>query len=689
MAVNMSDIARLAGVRRPVVSMWRSRYATGEHPFPAPLPHPGDRGAVLFDEDQIIAWLQVTGRGHNPTPALDLPLHSTEFATLAAHPDEASALILLHHLTQAPLHTLSPAEVDEALMLAQLPDEFLPMDLDLTDPGTAALVPHVDAVVEAAFTAGAALERLVESFGVGSDAWGESLLSAPARRLVAAILHEMRPEPAVPLVPTSLGALAVLTRTITEVESNGPREFVALTRRLRTDRERATWRLLAALGHHVRTVTTSQTLDDDAPLTLPHTAAQAITVLDPAADTATVAAELRETTRALGPTSSALVLGPASLLTDATGAAERRVLLRETAESGVSLRYVAALPMGVLTRSIRRRLALWVLAGPDVVKDHGKTVVSDLGGRHLTDGVVQAVAADVAATLQEDSSTVHTHAFLTGGPLAADAVREARSMTAPRTAGGESPRLGSDLLAEAGHADPDFVSAIAARAARTARAEERVSWAEMSAVYGRDRSGLRLPAEELTASGAGTVAAIGAEELRGATPWGTRRIDRLRLEEIASKAQFTERGDVLYVAAGGPAAVVDDVGGHLVLAPVRVFRAGEARAVGDGMRQAVPGLVAADIAAQQVPDKSAWRIRLADPERAAEIETLRREAAARRSALEDQLDRLNRAEQALMRGLAAGTVRVNASAGRHECTETTTLDDAGTAEAAPAGDEEQ
>ena len=109
--------------------------------------------------------------------------------------------------------------------------------------------------------------------------------------------------------------------------------------------------------------------------------------------------------------------------------------------------------------------------------------------------------------------------------------------------------------------------------------------------------------------------------------------------------------------------MVDDVGGHLVLAPARVFRAEPPQPAVEDPWCAAPGLVAADIAAQRVPDRDAWRIRLAPRDRLEDVERLRREVAGRRKALLDRLDRLDRAEVALLQGLAAGTVRLDPNGG--------------------------
>lgn len=687
MAMNMSDIARLAAVRRPVVSMWRSRYSAGRHAFPAPLPCTGDHGAVLFDDDEVVAWLQETGRGNNAAPAVERPLHSTALASLAEHADEASALILLHHVAQSPLVTLSSAEVEEALMMAQIPPEVLPFTLDLDAPRTADLIPHVDAVVEAAFSAEEPLARLVETFRTDADDWGAAFLTSPARSLLAAVLTEVRSETDLPLVPTSVGALALLVHALPQGDSGAGRQVTALPRLLRTPRQRAAWRLLAARGHQVSVLHTLDAFDDGS-LVLPGGGCLAVVDVSSAGSDKAAAEELDDVLLALGPQDRALALGPAPFLTGREGRHLRGRLLQDAHASGISLRYAARLAPGMHARSIRRRLAVWVLAGRDSVTDPAQTVTADHGDARLTDGVIQAVAADMAVVMSGDPQAIHDHAFRAGGPLASGAVREAEDITAPRVAGGEL-RMGADLLAEAQHADADLMSALAPRAFRDARAEERVTWSELTSLFGADIASRRIPGDELVGSGPGTVAAIGAEEIRGTAPWGARRIDRLRLEEVAPRARFTEPGDVLYVSAGGPAAVVDDVGGHLVLAPARVFRAGTARRVGEGLRQAVPGLVAADIADQRVPDKGAWRIRVALTERAADIEALRREAAARRAVLRDRLERLDRAESALLQGLTTGTVRLAARAAQNDGKNRQTTDEHGAPKAASAGDEER
>ncbi len=69
----LQDVADLARVRRPVVSMWRSRpRVRGQHlPFPDPVETSG--GIERFLREDIVAWLARTGRGNNAEANLDAP----------------------------------------------------------------------------------------------------------------------------------------------------------------------------------------------------------------------------------------------------------------------------------------------------------------------------------------------------------------------------------------------------------------------------------------------------------------------------------------------------------------------------------------------------------------------------------------------------------------------------------------
>ena len=89
--LTMQSIADLTQVRREVVSVWRTRSAGMEHPFPSSL----SADELLFDAGQVGEWLERTGRGNNPDAPLEVLLHSSQFDELLEDLDEG-------HLGPAP-----------------------------------------------------------------------------------------------------------------------------------------------------------------------------------------------------------------------------------------------------------------------------------------------------------------------------------------------------------------------------------------------------------------------------------------------------------------------------------------------------------------------------------------------------------------------------------------------------------
>ena len=73
--MTLSDVSELARVQRPVVSVWRSRAAHSQSPFPPAVTQRG--GQDLFDAQDVATWLSVTGRGNNPDALIDAAAHAT------------------------------------------------------------------------------------------------------------------------------------------------------------------------------------------------------------------------------------------------------------------------------------------------------------------------------------------------------------------------------------------------------------------------------------------------------------------------------------------------------------------------------------------------------------------------------------------------------------------------------------
>ena len=84
--ITMPDIARLADVTRQAVTNWRSR--SSAPPFPIAVT--SRDGIEHFDRDEVVDWLEATGRGQNPDARLDAPA----IASPKDH-DLGSAVVLL------------------------------------------------------------------------------------------------------------------------------------------------------------------------------------------------------------------------------------------------------------------------------------------------------------------------------------------------------------------------------------------------------------------------------------------------------------------------------------------------------------------------------------------------------------------------------------------------------------------
>ena len=94
--VTLARVAELAHVQRPVVSMWRSRFATAADPFPAPVARRS--GTLLFDAAQVAEWLARTGHGNNSDVLADAAAAAAPVDLSFAdptHADELDALIAL------------------------------------------------------------------------------------------------------------------------------------------------------------------------------------------------------------------------------------------------------------------------------------------------------------------------------------------------------------------------------------------------------------------------------------------------------------------------------------------------------------------------------------------------------------------------------------------------------------------
>src|SRR6266545_1819089 len=146
LGMTMVDLARLAKVRRPVVSVWRSRPA----PTPFPEPLPGGTGEERFNADAVVDWLERTGRGNNPNVRADAAAFAWPLGPTAR--DDATvfnsvmSLLCLRELAARKLGDLDNDELLDLAEDADPDDEYLLGEVDTLGARRAALARFADAL---------------------------------------------------------------------------------------------------------------------------------------------------------------------------------------------------------------------------------------------------------------------------------------------------------------------------------------------------------------------------------------------------------------------------------------------------------------------------------------------------------------------------------------------------------------
>ena len=602
MLISATDVAMIARVQRPVVSMWRKRYS-GPDAFPGAV---GGR----FEAEAVVGWLVEHGRGNNPHPERALPMLGM---LVEARTDQSRAMGLSAMLAcraaygEGLVEDLGSGAVTASLMagldrFGSFGDEVAALGGDL--PRTAAAV---DAFLDERFGAADAMRWFTDDCLVRHlPLFAAAALSDGAAGLVARAaeaLADLSPRPGI--LDAAGTGFSWLQRLATEWASPVG---------IRADE--------SAVGRHARRVL--QVGEWDAHVALDErgwaVAVDAALDAEPAELFARAAlgddAQLR------------LVLGPARLLTDPAGdVAARDDLLRD----GV-VRAVVKLPAGCRPAHPREALALWLVAERDELPfEAHRTFVADLTGVDLTPQLTADLVLDLTVAAQDLASQQHRawrvlrpaltrHLLARGGSLVAASPPTDRRLAAvtPETllamaaaAGGEAPRLAAgpgipcrDTTAQAGIAD---------------------GWLALL-------PGSRIP----PAISAGDLTVWTAEGGRLAR---TASVDRLTALG-RPRTWLTQPGDV--ILGPGPCAVVDTDGGSLVAAPARALRlTADAPVTAQQLARAVA-------TAPRGTRPPQWRLTPLDPAQRAALSAAADRIGQRRAELTAQLDALNTFEDALL-----------------------------------------
>lgn len=615
--LTLRDIADLAGVARPVVSMWRKRpMARGQAmPFPAPVGTVG--GIERFDRRSVVDYLDATGRGNNPEAALDAPGFSVPDLPV----DTLVALLCLR--------TLHGDDIDgeDVRALAAQHDPADRVFRREVDEAAGVPTAYVDRLVSSSFGPSDALERLMASrAGRGADG---SALTPPAVIVVSTLARELLAHLGLDfaeLVDGSAGSSDVAVRVAAH-----------LGRSVRVDGDEAAARRLRR--HAV--------LRELQP---PHELRERVVRLDSmlGLDAAEALRRLDDLQLGLRPGDLGLALGPASLLcdrvTDGERDQERDSVLRDR-----QLRVAVRLPRAMWRAAPRQALGLWVFVSG---QEASRVAVADLSDRTVNELDADELALDVLAAVRNDHGHRYTmlldRELSTILPTRSVVARGARALPAPGTTAAETTVAVDDLVARLNR--PSTRVALAVGRARGAQPAPTTLGQLRERRLVRLLTGSRL--DPTWARAAGTVA-VASPEGR----WDGVAFDPLDLEARAPRARRTEPGDVVFTAAP-PAAVVDERGGHVVPVPARVLRLADDAPLG-------PRSLAAQINAQPASarDADGWHVApTVDPGLEAGLDRL---DAVRRD-LAERLRALDALETRLVDAVGRGVVRIQTTPASEE-----------------------
>ncbi len=619
--LTMQDVADLARVRRSTVSMWRNRpMARGQFlPFPAPVG--ATNGVEQFSREEIVNWLERSGRGNNHEHRLDAPALSPPAGMSL---EDLVTLLCLHvHIGQELTETTA-AERESAARESDPRDTFMQREVTAAN-NTKDALQFIDDLVEASYGAGEALDRLVN--GRLGRAIGARDLTSGAVDLVRTVakacgLH-INPE-GVPLVHT--GGSTMLTLALAG-------DFAHLVVHGDGAEQRALRRRAAICG-----IETS--IDAVSPCV------RVLSVVGCEVDGALDAID--DVVVDLGEGDVALVLGPVSTMCDELrGDQEQK--RAQTLRPG-NLMLALRLPRGMWREAHRQALGLWVCAGGTPTP---RPLVVDLSAfaRHKLEA--GDLAADVAGALERNSARAFRYARPRDLPeiLSARAVvpRGVRALQMGTT--DVVPYLNRIHAATLVTAEPVPSFDILAAAAPGSMVLRRRSMGEMKDLQQvQFRRGSRIDPGH--ANPVGSVAVLSAsDDTEGI------RLDPFDAPKLYPRASRTEPGDVVFVEKPRPMARVDDRGGSLVASPSRILRLSPTAGIG-------PHAVAAII--NQLPDEAnewqAWSVPVLDTTAADQLEDALTAAADYEASVRSRLDAVHDLIKAMIDGVAAGAVTLKPQA---------------------------
>jgi hypothetical protein len=643
--ISLAGVAELAGVRRPVASMWRTRSQRSDSPFPAAVAR--DAGRDMFDAEAVAAWLVETGHGLNPDAVGDAAAWADGVGVDFSDPVEVAELAAL--ITLRARAGVELAAVDDlAALAAQVDpaDAFLRTEIERHAARDGSWAGYADKLVDAAYSSEAALAHVQRRAARGQRAHGSAgALGADARGLVVALVTA--------LVTAMIGhAGRAVVRIAPGIDTT---LFDAVVRAFEGEVD-----IVWPAGDETRPLRRRNVCSGilvDAAVDSDRAAVVLARVpVSSGASVGDILIAADEVNLSLGPDDSAVLVGPARALVDAlpaTLAGIRADVLRTG-----RVRAVVRLDAGHVTSASREALAVWVF-GPeaDIALADRVTALADLTGVALTPATREDLVSDILANLGGPAAA-RAHAFRfarlqrTSSVLAR--VSALVTEVVPRRQAGASRDLSALLDAALAAAAGDAPALeVAPHAQPLAVPNTMTVQAAVRGKHARVLPGTRLSADEFGPTG---LVVVTAADLDDPAAIGAHRVDQLAFAGAHPKAALTQPGDVVFRTSPSPRAWVDHDGSHVVAYPARVLRISAADPGG-----LVPELVVADIAggAGGPGAWKRWRLRTIDPAQMAPLRAALAAASRTRTELRERVDRLDDLTRILSDAVAARAVVVN------------------------------
>lgn len=668
------EIAALAKVQRPVVTMWAKRYRGDDRPFPAPVQADG-RGD-RFDAGEVVDWIRSRGLGNSESLAEDLALHAALDHRSPLDADVVfagiTALLCAKSLLGVQLSELDADNLLDEVDELDPDDEFLYSEVASLAGETEVFASYVDRMADAAYTPAQAFESMMANrFRRGHRDLSDSALTARALELGARVCAALTTdERAVYVDPSADGSdlLVALRAALPEYT-----EPVAMTGADGTATSRLARRRLAVHQWSLRAAPEGGfaegfSIDGPAMFLTQYPSPCSVGFSD-----AQILAGIDDIALQMGPGHHAVVLGPASALVDelADRDAEsiRSALLRSD-----RVRAVVRLPEGLVVTRPGLSMAMWVLGSADpAIKPADRwTVLADLGAVELDDAAIEGVISDVCAAMGSWES-LRAHAFHFGAVIkTAVLLAVGGGLTPPRrhpvrrrlVSGGEAAGRVIELIDSVNHAaaavDPGLRLPVEYRESggrMLPTAGELAQARELKVLPGN-----RIDDTDIAVDGG--IRVIGCDEVLGGRALGERGIDRLDFVAKYPSGRYTEPGDIVFCTSPAFGVTVDVEGSSVVLAPARVMRIADP--VTSGL---IPDLIARHLSARGLGKRTAGAIRSGDgwrtweiprvpPDLAAGVAAALAELRQRRSAAARLLTDIDRLTDALVDGVAHGALTV-------------------------------